>query len=45
MELGANSYRSVESILNHRLDQRHSEQIEHGLAIEHTNIRGASYYI
>ena len=42
--LGANSYRSVESILNHRLDERPSEQIELGLAIEHTNIRGASYY-
>ena len=42
--LGANSYRSVESILNHRLDQRPSEQIELGLAIEHSNVRGASYY-
>ena len=42
--LGTNSYRSVESILNHRLDERDSEQIELGLAIEHTNIRGASYY-
>ena len=42
--LGANSYRSVESILNHRLDNRPSEQIELGLAIEHANLRGASYY-
>ena len=30
--LGANSYRSVESILNHRLDNRPSEQIELGLS-------------
>ena len=42
--LGANSYRSVESILNHRLDKRPSEQIELGLTIEHANLRGASYY-
>ena len=42
--LGAHSYRSVESILKHRLDQRPSEQIERGPAIEHTNVRGASYY-
>ena len=42
--LGAHSYRSVESILNHRLDQRPSEQIELALPIEHDNIRGASYY-
>ena len=44
LALGSNSYRSVESILNHRLDERPSEQIELGLAIEHTNIRGAGYY-
>ena len=42
--LGANSYRSVESILAHRLDERPSEQIELGLPIEHTNLRGPSYY-
>ena len=42
--LGAHSYRSVESSLNHRLDQRPSEQIELALPIEHDNIRGASYY-
>ena len=42
--LGAHSYRSVESILKHRLDQRPSEQIELALPIEHDNIRGASYY-
>ena len=42
--LGANSYRSVESILKHRLDERPSEQIELGLAIEHTNLRGPGYY-
>ena len=44
LALGSNSYRSVESILKHRLDERPSEQIELGLAIEHNNIRGASYY-
>ncbi|MDE2933042.1 MAG: IS21 family transposase [Chloroflexota bacterium] len=44
VSLGANSYRSVESILKHRLDERPSEQIELGLAIEHTNLRGPSYY-
>ena len=42
--IGAHSYRSVESILNHRLDERPSEQIELGLDIKHTNIRGAGYY-
>ena len=44
VSLGANSYRSVESILKHRLDERPSEQIELGLAIEHANLRGPSYY-
>ena len=44
VELGANSYRSVESILKHCLDQRPSEQIELGLGLEHSNLRGASYY-
>ena len=44
LALGANSYRSVESILAHRLDERPSEQIELGLAIEHPNLRGPSYY-
>jgi len=44
LALGSNRDRSVESILNHRLDERPSEQIELGLAIEHTNIRGAGYY-
>jgi len=42
--LGPNRARSAESLLNHRLDERPSEQIELGLAIEHTNIRGAGYY-
>ena len=44
LALGSNSYRSVESILKHRLDERPSEQIELSLAIEHSNLRGASYY-
>ena len=42
VELSANSYRSVESILKHCLDQRPSEQIELGL--KHSDLRGASYY-
>ena len=42
--IGANSYRSVESILTHRLDERPSEQIELAPPIEHPNIRGARYY-
>jgi len=44
LALGAYRDRSVESILKHRLDERPSEQIECGLTIEHTNIRGAGYY-
>ena len=41
---GANRYRSVESILNQRLDQRPSEPIELDAPIEHANLRGARYY-
>jgi len=44
LALGSNRYRSVESVLKHRLDERPSEQIELGLAIEHNNLRAASYY-
>ena len=44
LAIGANSYRSIESILTHRLDQNRSEQIELALPIEHHNIRGARYY-
>ena len=38
-------YRSVEPILNHRLDQRPSEQVEVGIAIEHTFATHASLEI
>ena len=44
LAIGANSYRSIESILTHRLDERSGEQIELSAPIEHTNIRGANYY-
>ena len=42
--IGAHSYRSVESILTHRLDERPGEQIELAPPIEHANIRGAHYF-
>ena len=44
LAIGANSYRSIESILTHHLDENPSEQIELALPIEHHNIRGARYY-
>ena len=44
LAIGANSFRSVESILNHRLDHNRPEQIELAAPIEHHNIRGAHYY-
>ena len=44
LAIGANSYRSVESILNHRLDEHPPEPIEPAAAIEHHNIRGSDYY-
>ena len=44
LAIGANSYRSVESILAHRLDERAPEQIKLAATIERNNIRGASYY-
>ena len=45
LTLGSHRYRSVESILRHRLDQQ-SELIQADTAvpIEHDNIRGADYY-
>ena len=42
--IGAHSYRSVASILAHRLDENPPEQIELGAPIEHDNIRGPGYY-
>ena len=44
MAIGAHSYRSVASILAHRLDENQPEQIELGAPIEHDNIRGPGYY-
>ena len=44
LAIGANSYRSIESILTHRLDHNAPEQIELAAPIEHHNIRGANYY-
>ena len=44
LAIGSYSYRSVESILNHRLDETSSEQLERADPVEHDNIRGALYY-
>ena len=44
LAIGANSYRSIESILNHRLDEHPPEPIESAAPIEHHNIRGSDYY-
>jgi len=43
--IGGTSYRSVESILKHNLDQKPlSDQSSKAQPIEHINIRGARYY-
>ncbi len=43
--LGAQSVRSVESILKHRLDQQPLDDAQQGaLPIEHENLRGSSYF-
>ena len=44
LAIGAHCYRSIESILTHRLDHNQPEQIELAAPIEHHNIRGARYY-
>ena len=44
LAIGGHSYRSVESILAHRLDENSPEQLELAAPVEHHNIRGASYY-
>ena len=45
LTLGTHSYKSVESILRHRLDQQTlTEQTELALPEDHDNIRGPSYY-
>ena len=44
LAIGAHSFRSVDSILAHRLDENPPEQIELGPPVEHDNIRGPGYY-
>ena len=44
LAIGSHSYRSVESILAHRLDGTASEPVEPAAPVEHHNIRGAGYY-
>ena len=44
LAIGSYSYRSVESILEHRLDETSAEQFERADPVEHDNIRGALYY-
>ena len=44
LAIGSHSYRSVESILAHRLDGTASEPVEPAAPLEHHNIRGAGYY-
>jgi transposase len=45
LTLGSHSYKSIESILKHRLDEQPlAEQPELALPEDHDNIRGPSYY-
>ena len=44
LAIGSYSYRSVESILKHRLDETSAEQFDRADPVEHDNIRGARYY-
>ncbi len=45
LTLGSHSYKSIESILKHRLDERPlTQQAETPLPEDHDNIRGPSYY-
>ena len=45
LTLGSHSYKSIESILKHRLDDKPlAEQQELALPEDHDNIRGPSYY-
>jgi transposase len=45
LTLGAHSFKSIESILKHGLDNKPApEQEELALPIDHNNIRGSSYY-
>jgi transposase len=45
LAIGGTSYRSVESILKHNLDQKPlPDQPDNDTSVEHGNIRGARYY-
>ena len=44
LAIGAQSYRSIESSLAHRLDRNPPEQVEPAAALKHHNIRGPRYY-
>jgi transposase len=45
LSIGGTSYRSVESILKHNLDQKPlPEKSDNDTSVEHGNIRGAQYY-
>ena len=44
LAIGGHSYRSVESILTHRLDTTPPEQAELATPLVHHNIRGPGYY-
>jgi transposase len=45
LSIGGTSYRSVESILKHNLDQKPlPEHADNDTSVEHGNIRGAQYY-
>ena len=45
LAIGGTSYRSVESILKHNLDQKPlPEHPDNDTSVEHGNIRGAQYY-
>ena len=44
LAIASHSYRSVESILAHRLDVTPPEPVEPTAPVEHHNIRGPDYY-
>jgi transposase len=44
LEIGALSYRSVRSILDHKLDRQAKSAAEPTLPLDHVNIRGPRYY-
>ena len=44
LAIGSSSYRSVESILRHRLDETCDRPAEAAEPVRHDNIRGPRYY-